>query len=90
MQGEKKGQIWGYYPNASPMNQSSLYARTVENTSDDSNAIWHLEMEIQSFPKWSQSRLFKYLIKVNQVILLFPLMLMIWALIKYDRCFLLL
>ncbi len=76
------GQISGYYPDASPINQSSLCARTADNTTDDGNAIWHLEKEIQFSPKWSQSRLFKYLIKVNEAILLFSVMLMIWALIS--------
>lgn len=72
----------GYYPDASPINQSSLCVRTADNTGDDGNAIWHLGKKNQSSPKWSQSRLFKYLIKVNKVILLFSLMLMIWAVIR--------
>lgn len=79
---KKMGQISGYYPDASLINQPSLCARTVDNTTDDGNAIWHLEKEIQFSPKWSQSGLFKYLIKVNEVILLFSVMLMIWVLIS--------
>lgn len=75
-------QISGYYPDASPINQSSLCTSTVDNTGDDGNAIWHLGKKNQSSPKWSQSRFFKYLIKVNKVILLFSLMLMIWAVIR--------
>lgn len=38
---QKKGQISGYYPDAPPMNQSSLCSTTVDNTRDDANAIWH-------------------------------------------------
>lgn len=50
MQGKREGvgvggtgQISGYYPAASLINQSSLCSGTVDNTKGDANAIEHLE-----------------------------------------------
>lgn len=44
-EGKKKitGQISGYYPAASLINQSSLCSGAVDNTKGDANAIEHLE-----------------------------------------------
>lgn len=41
MQGGKIGQISGYYPDASPINQASLSSGAVDNSRDDANAILH-------------------------------------------------
>lgn len=41
--GKKTGQISGYYPAASLINQSSLCSGAVDNTKGDANAIEHLE-----------------------------------------------
>lgn len=39
--GGEIGQISGYYPDASPINQASLSSGAVDNSRDDANAILH-------------------------------------------------
>lgn len=78
MQRGKNGPNLGSYPDASPINQLSLVARTADNTRDDDmqSGIWKKRYHLLENDH-NQGFFLRYLIKPKQAILLISQMLMV-------------